>query len=195
MAADQGPAREPSSDTPESTDRERTTHRRRVLEVIAAGGGVLATSTLLPETWVKPVVDAIVVPAHAQGSPPAIVCSTFLCTVTGFALGGAGSVSSTSRQTTSSGAFSNSTAVLSFTSTLPSISYSDTLNRSGEFTAAGCSGTDVVVSTITVASGTADRMMLFTQRDSTTQSSGTNFRVTVRDLGIFVFTSTCAGVP
>ena len=42
-----------------------TNGRRRLLKMLAAGG---VASVALPEKWVKPVVDAVIVPAHAQGS-------------------------------------------------------------------------------------------------------------------------------
>jgi len=45
--------------------------RRRALGIVTAGGaGVIAT---LPRTWTRPVVDAIVVPLHAQGSAVGVV--------------------------------------------------------------------------------------------------------------------------
>ena len=45
--------------------------RRDALKALAAIGGAAAASALLPEKWVKPVVEAGVLPAHAQTS----VCS------------------------------------------------------------------------------------------------------------------------
>jgi hypothetical protein len=42
------------------------TTRRRVLEISIGG---IVTATLLPSKWIKPVVEAVVVPAHAQASP------------------------------------------------------------------------------------------------------------------------------
>ena len=39
--------------------------RRRLLQVMAVGG---TAAVVLPEKWVKPVVDAVIVPAHAAGS-------------------------------------------------------------------------------------------------------------------------------
>ena len=45
--------------------------RREVLKALAVIGGAAAASALLPEKWVKPVVEAGVLPAHAQAS----VCS------------------------------------------------------------------------------------------------------------------------
>lgn len=40
--------------------------RRKLIMSLAAGGGVLTTGKMLPNTWVKPVVDSVVMPAHAQ---------------------------------------------------------------------------------------------------------------------------------
>lgn len=42
--------------------------RRRLLKSLAAGGSAVAATQVLPERWIKPVVDAIVVPAYAQVS-------------------------------------------------------------------------------------------------------------------------------
>ena len=41
--------------------------RRRVLNVMIAG---VATTLVLPGKWSKPIVNAIVAPAHAVTSPP-----------------------------------------------------------------------------------------------------------------------------
>jgi hypothetical protein len=41
--------------------------RRRVLEILTVGG--LTVTILLPSRWIKPVLESIVVPAHAQASP------------------------------------------------------------------------------------------------------------------------------
>jgi len=43
--------------------------RRAALKKILVGGGIAAGSAMLPERWTRPVVDAIIAPAHAQGSP------------------------------------------------------------------------------------------------------------------------------
>lgn len=48
---------------------EKNTARRRLLKSIVAGGGVLATGKLLPENWARPVVQSVLLPAHAQTSP------------------------------------------------------------------------------------------------------------------------------
>jgi hypothetical protein len=41
------------------------TARRRLFQILAVGG---TAAVVLPEKWVKPVVDAVIVPAHAAGS-------------------------------------------------------------------------------------------------------------------------------
>lgn len=48
--------------------------RRRLLKTLVAGGGVLAAGKSLPETWTKPMVEAIVLPSHAQTSPQFLSC-------------------------------------------------------------------------------------------------------------------------
>jgi hypothetical protein len=47
----------------------RELSRRKLLERVALGGAAISVS-LLPSRWVKPVVETIVVPAHAQVSGP-----------------------------------------------------------------------------------------------------------------------------
>jgi hypothetical protein len=39
--------------------------RRRLLKIIVATGGAAAVSTVLPGTWLKPVIETGVLPAHA----------------------------------------------------------------------------------------------------------------------------------
>jgi len=51
-------------------DQHGLTHgRRKVLKVLAASGGTLAAGQLVPERWSRPVIDSIVLPAHAQATP------------------------------------------------------------------------------------------------------------------------------
>jgi hypothetical protein len=45
--------------------------RREAIKALAAGGGVLAATAFLPGKWIKPVIEAGVLPAHAQSS---LVC-------------------------------------------------------------------------------------------------------------------------
>jgi hypothetical protein len=42
--------------------------RRKLLKTLAGAGGVVAAGALLPEKWSRPVVDRILVPAHAQAT-------------------------------------------------------------------------------------------------------------------------------
>ncbi|HEY9078017.1 MAG TPA: twin-arginine translocation signal domain-containing protein [Anaerolineaceae bacterium] len=48
--------------------------RRELLKVLAASGGAVAAASFLPGKWVKPLVKAGVLPAHAQSSqnPPTV---------------------------------------------------------------------------------------------------------------------------
>ena len=43
----------------------QSSSRRRILTALAAGTGA---AVLLPEKWVKPIVDKVMVPAHAQAT-------------------------------------------------------------------------------------------------------------------------------
>ena len=40
--------------------------RRKLLRSIAAGSGVAVAGKLLPDAWSKPVINSIILPAHAQ---------------------------------------------------------------------------------------------------------------------------------
>jgi hypothetical protein len=52
--------------TPHSEKSEKTVSaRRRLFQIMVVGG---TAAIVLPEKWVKPVVDAVIVPAHADGS-------------------------------------------------------------------------------------------------------------------------------
>ncbi|HSH41848.1 MAG TPA: hypothetical protein VK973_06960 [Arenicellales bacterium] len=52
-----------------------TKPRRRILKQLAAGGGMVAAAKSLPEQWIRPKVDAVLLPAHAQTSQS----DTFSC--------------------------------------------------------------------------------------------------------------------
>ena len=50
--------------------RKETTARRTLLKhLTAASGAAIGAAVTLPDKWVKPVVDAVIVPLHAQTSP------------------------------------------------------------------------------------------------------------------------------
>lgn len=62
--------------------------RRGALKKITAGVGVLAGCALLPERWVTPVIECIVLPAHPETSgttsptpPPPVTPALTACTV------------------------------------------------------------------------------------------------------------------
>ncbi|MCK5359584.1 MAG: hypothetical protein KAJ95_03110 [Gammaproteobacteria bacterium] len=45
--------------------------RRKLLKSLAAGSGAIVAGKSLPESWSRPVVDSVMLPAHAQTSPQA----------------------------------------------------------------------------------------------------------------------------
>ncbi len=42
--------------------------RRRLLKALAVGGGAVVGGNSLPESWMKPVIESVVLPTHAQAS-------------------------------------------------------------------------------------------------------------------------------
>jgi hypothetical protein len=46
--------------------------RRKLLKSIAAGSGAIVAGKSLPESWSRPVVDSVMLPAHAQTSCQAV---------------------------------------------------------------------------------------------------------------------------
>lgn len=51
------------------TDKNKTTeNRRKLLKSVAAGGGAIIAGKTLPETWTRPAVESVVLPAHARTS-------------------------------------------------------------------------------------------------------------------------------
>jgi len=145
--------------------------RRKLLSSIAAGG---AAVSLLPQKWSKPVVDSVLLPAHAQMSPGALVA----CTVTGYLVSGTLSLSqsstsfnvpSTSPSTFTDTTFSNTTAV-------PAVA----------FTYAIASGSMTSVGTYT---GSAS--LYFTEAESTATATGGSVDVT--RIISWIFDSTCFG--
>jgi len=64
-----------SPDVPESSNDPQLS-RRELLKSLAALGGAVAASSLLPEKWSRPQVGAGVLPAHAQSTlcaPPYVI--------------------------------------------------------------------------------------------------------------------------
>ena len=51
------------------TDKKSDESRRKLLKSIAAGGGAIVAGKSLPENWKRPVVDSVMLPAHAETSP------------------------------------------------------------------------------------------------------------------------------
>lgn len=47
-------------------EKKVTVSRRNILKTFSAGSGVVAAGSVLPEAWVKPIVNQVVLPAHAQ---------------------------------------------------------------------------------------------------------------------------------
>ena len=60
---------------------EQNENRRKLLKSLAAGSGAVIAGKSLPESWSKPVVDSVMLPAHAQTSPspctPCLVAATY----------------------------------------------------------------------------------------------------------------------
>ena len=50
------------------TDKKSSESRRKLLKSIAAGSGAVIAGKNLPENWARPVVDSVMLPAHAQTS-------------------------------------------------------------------------------------------------------------------------------
>ncbi len=55
-------------ESPNSNLEERNLSRRGLLKALAAAGGALGAAAFLPGKWVKPVVEAGVLPGHAQST-------------------------------------------------------------------------------------------------------------------------------
>ena len=50
-----------------------TKSRRKLLKSIALGGGAIAVGKTLPQSWTRPVVESVMLPAHAQASVPSVL--------------------------------------------------------------------------------------------------------------------------
>ena len=49
-------------------DKKSSTSRRKLLKSIAAGSGAIVVGKSLPDSWSRPVVDSVMLPAHARTS-------------------------------------------------------------------------------------------------------------------------------
>jgi hypothetical protein len=50
----------------EEEEQDKGSSRRRLLMGLAASSAVITGQKVLPEKWTKPVVDAVILPAHAE---------------------------------------------------------------------------------------------------------------------------------
>ena len=57
-------------------DKKSSESRRKLLKSIAAGSGAIVAGKSLPESWTRPVVDSVMLPAHAQTS---VCCEGVFC--------------------------------------------------------------------------------------------------------------------
>ncbi len=48
------------------TDKKSNDSRRKLLKSIAAGSGAVVAGKSLPESWSKPIIDTVMLPAHAE---------------------------------------------------------------------------------------------------------------------------------
>jgi hypothetical protein len=60
-------------ETPNTTPETTNLSRRELLKALAAGGGALAAAAFLPARWTRPLIQAGVLPAHAQATCPYIL--------------------------------------------------------------------------------------------------------------------------
>ena len=44
-------------------------NKRNLLKSLAAGGSIVTTALVLPEKWISPVVESVLLPAHATATP------------------------------------------------------------------------------------------------------------------------------
>ena len=61
-------------------NRDRQYDRRKVMKVLVIGG--VATAVALPGKWTKPLINAVIVPAHAAASAPPTTSTTTTTTTT-----------------------------------------------------------------------------------------------------------------
>lgn len=61
-----------TEETTKMTESKSNSKRRSLLKSIAAGSGAIVAGKSLPESWSKPVVDAVILPAHAETTDESI---------------------------------------------------------------------------------------------------------------------------
>ena len=59
---------------------DKNSGRRKLLKSVVAGGGAATVAKMLPDQWARPVVDAVMLPSHAQTSNAAMGPFTGLVT-------------------------------------------------------------------------------------------------------------------
>ena len=69
--------------------------RRRLLKALAVGGGAVVVGTSLPASWTKPVIESVVLPAHAQASGGAALTDEDFFTAVALWLSDEGTATST----------------------------------------------------------------------------------------------------
>jgi hypothetical protein len=63
---------EQSNDGKKSDQTLEQPNRRKAIKTgVIVGGSVVGSAMTLPKKWTRPIVDAVIVPAYAQGSPGA----------------------------------------------------------------------------------------------------------------------------
>lgn len=73
--------------------------RRRAIKIVASGA--LVATIALPSKWSRPIVESIIVPAHAQASPPQTTGTTVTTGTTGTSTTGTTTVTTVTTVTTS----------------------------------------------------------------------------------------------
>lgn len=74
------------TDAPGTAEARADTRRRRTLLAAISTGGMIASSDF-PDRWSRPVIDSVMLPAHAQVSPGGQPGAASSCTVTAGIIG------------------------------------------------------------------------------------------------------------
>jgi len=101
------------------SDWKSNNSRRKLLKSIAAGSGAIVAGKSLPDAWCRPVVDSVLLPAHALTSACSTINIRIELTVTNATSGGSGysifRVGTLSPIESDGGAFSTPNTELDFT--------------------------------------------------------------------------------